>query len=178
MNNHIILTPQQAELIRGRHGKYSAIDPVLTPDGNYIIPENCLNDSDLKSVKSQLDGMVNAENIQDIKDLKDTESLKKGTICMYEGGLTYCAEAESEMFAFEPESVGLPLTAKSILLDGFEVGKEGVKAKTEDADSNIIKLTGKVKNNVCDLTDGVRTSATDNHVRQLIADNNIIITNL
>jgi hypothetical protein len=135
-----------------------------------------LNDADLQAVKSQLEGMRKADNVQDIKDLKDTENLKKGTICNYNGGLTYCAEPESEMFAFEPETEGLPLTAKAILLDEFEVGKEGVKAKTEDADTNIIKLTGKVKDNVCDLTDGIRTEATDAEVEQLINDGNIIIT--
>ena len=96
---------------------------------------------------------------------------------MYEGGLTYCAEPESEMFAFEPETVGLPLIGKAILLDDFECAKEGIKAKTPDADGNIVKLTGNVKNNVCDLTDGVRTPATDSYVQQLIADNNVIITN-
>jgi len=37
MNEHIILTSEQAQSIRGRYGSYSAIEPVLTPDNNYII---------------------------------------------------------------------------------------------------------------------------------------------
>ena len=54
---------------------------------------------------------------------------------------------------------------------------ELIKSLDNDADSNIKKLAGKVKNYVADLTEGVRTPATDAEVNQLIADGNIIITN-
>lgn len=74
---------------------------------------------------------------------------------------------------------GLPkIVSADVILDpDFIKESEQIKSLTNDADGNIQKLTGKVKNYVCDLTDGVRTSATDAEVEQLIADNNVIITN-
>jgi hypothetical protein len=55
LNKHIIIIPQQAEHIKGRYGKYSAIEPVLLPDGNFIIPERCLADADLTEAKAKID---------------------------------------------------------------------------------------------------------------------------
>ena len=52
-----------------------------------------------------------------------------------------------------------------------------IQTNNSDADSNVINLAGKVKNYVCDLTDGTRTASTDEQVAELIADGNIIITN-
>lgn len=69
MNEHIIISKQQAESIKGNYGKYSAIEPVLAPDGNYIIPERCLNDADLVSIKSTLESMVTVDNVQQIEAL-------------------------------------------------------------------------------------------------------------
>lgn len=54
MNEHIIISKEQAEQIKGRYGKYSAIEPVPTPDGMYIIPERCFNDSDLAAAKAKI----------------------------------------------------------------------------------------------------------------------------
>jgi hypothetical protein len=51
-----------------------------------------------------------------------------------------------------------------------------IKVLSGDADTNIRKLSGNIKNYVADLRDRKRTSATDKEVEQLIADNNIIIT--
>ena len=66
----------------------------------------------------------------------------------------------------------------SILNDNLiEKQPESLKALNNDADGNIKKLAGKVKNYVADLTKGKRTVATDTEVNQLIADGNIIITN-
>jgi hypothetical protein len=73
MRNYIIITKEQADVIRGRHGKYSAIEPVLSPDGNYLVPERCLDDSDLSDVKNTIENMIQPANtnVQDIEDLPE-----------------------------------------------------------------------------------------------------------
>ena len=52
-----------------------------------------------------------------------------------------------------------------------------IKSTDNNADSNIKKLAGKIKNYVADLTEGIRTTETDAEVNQLISNGNIIITN-
>ena len=70
------------------------------------------------------------------------------------------------------------ITSIDVLKDNNLIKQsELIKSLDNDADSNIKKLAGKVKNYVADLTEGVRTPATDAEVNQLIADGNIIITN-
>ena len=83
MRNYIIITKAQADSIRGRHGRYSAIEPVELPDGNFMVPERCIDDPDLKEVKSKLQEYVKPSktNIQDIRDLpKAGEPIKRGSI--------------------------------------------------------------------------------------------------
>lgn len=50
----IILTPEQAELVRGNHGKYSALDPTPTDDGNFILPVDVLDDPEHQEVFNKL----------------------------------------------------------------------------------------------------------------------------
>ena len=71
MRNYIIITKEQAEQIRGRHGRYSAIEPVPSPDGNYLIPERCLDDPDLQDIKAKIEEAIEPDrkNVQDIEDL-------------------------------------------------------------------------------------------------------------
>lgn len=73
----------------------------------------------------------------------------------------------------------LPLIESSNIIFDAELEKESdtIKALNTDADGNIRKLSGKIKNYVADLTDGVRTSATDSEVEQLVNDDNLVITN-
>ena len=73
MRNYIIITKEQAEQIRGRHGRYSAIEPVPSPDGNYLIPERCLDDPDLSDIKNTIEDMIQPAdaNVQDIEDLPE-----------------------------------------------------------------------------------------------------------
>jgi len=83
MRNYIIITKAQADSIRGRHGRYSAIEPVELPDGNFMVPERCIDDPDLKEVKSKLQEYVRPSktNVQDIRDLpKAGEPIKRGYI--------------------------------------------------------------------------------------------------
>ncbi|HUX56347.1 MAG TPA: hypothetical protein VMV77_05205 [Bacteroidales bacterium] len=83
MRNYIIITKEQADEIRGRHGRYSAIEPVELPDGNFMVPERCIDDPDLKEVKSKLQEYVKPSraNVQDIRNLpKVGEPIKQGAI--------------------------------------------------------------------------------------------------
>ncbi len=70
------------------------------------------------------------------------------------------------------------ILSSEVLTDAtLEKGSEILKALDSNADEHIKKLAGKVKNYIADLTEGVRTTATDQEVAQLILDGNIIITN-
>lgn len=86
MNNHLIITKDQANTVRGRYGIYSAIDPILLPDENYIVPEACINDMDLLGAKSVLETMNT--NIQPIDDLPVIgETVYSGRTYNYPEGL-------------------------------------------------------------------------------------------
>jgi len=174
MNNHIIITPEQAELIRGNHGKYSAIEPVPVPAGNYIISEDCISDPDLLSVKEQLQAMKRPDNVQDIKDVNESE-ISTGRLVNH-NGLVVCIDAANEVFSYDTKEQST--VKKSVMIaPSLMVEREQIKALTTDADGNIKKLAGNVKYYVADLTEGTRTPATDTEVEKLINDGNIIITN-
>lgn len=67
--SHIIINKATATALRGTHGRYSAIEPIALPDGNYIIPEACLSDVDLQEVHQTI---INAGGeIQPIVDLPE-----------------------------------------------------------------------------------------------------------
>ena len=85
--SHIILTKEQADAIRGRHGIYSAVEPVPTPDGKYIVPEACLSDKDLAEIKTTLESYVTPTNVQEITDLPDIgQQCLKDVIYKYSEG--------------------------------------------------------------------------------------------
>lgn len=87
MRNYIIISKEQADAIRGRHGKYSAIEPVPSPDGNYLVPERCLDDPDLKDIKMTIQNCVEPDkkNVQDIEDLPEMgQPVLKDKIYRYE----------------------------------------------------------------------------------------------
>ena len=46
----IILTKEQADRVRGRHGKYSAVYPIELNDGNFGLPPDVLLDHDLADI--------------------------------------------------------------------------------------------------------------------------------
>lgn len=46
----LYLNIEQANQIRGRHGEYTYLGPVLLTDGNYGLPVGCLTDPDLTDV--------------------------------------------------------------------------------------------------------------------------------
>jgi hypothetical protein len=81
----IILTKQQADQIRGKHGIYSYIEPLFIPDGTYGLPEDCKDDIDLIEVKNELTTIT---NIQTIRELP-----KQGQLC--ESGKIYYYNSET-----------------------------------------------------------------------------------
>jgi hypothetical protein len=76
-----------------------------------------------------------------------------------------------------PENLPKIKSAGILLDESFVKASDEIKVLSGDADTNIRKLAGNIKNYVADLRDGKRTSATDAEVDQLIADNNVLITN-
>ena len=101
--SHIIIDKVQADAIRGNHGIYSAVEPVPTPDGRYIVPEACLSDADLAEVKTALEGYVTPTNVQEIKDLPDVgEECLKDALYKYSdeditlySGLVICMQTHN-----------------------------------------------------------------------------------
>lgn len=70
MEKILILTPAQANAIKGKHGIYSEIDPITIPDGNYMIPEKCISDPDLISIKETILSMnANTQELDKIPDV-------------------------------------------------------------------------------------------------------------
>jgi hypothetical protein len=50
----ILLTKEQADKVRGRHGRYSALDPIPTSDGYFMFPVNVLKDPEHAEVLEEL----------------------------------------------------------------------------------------------------------------------------
>ena len=73
MRNYIIISKEQAEKIRGRHGKYSALEPVEFPDGMFGIPERLIDDPEFEDIKDTLKQYQKECKVQDIEDLKEEE---------------------------------------------------------------------------------------------------------
>ncbi len=69
MRNYIIISKKQADKVRGRHGKYSALEPVEFPDGRYGIPARCIDDPEFADIKKTLEEYQRGE-VQEIVDLQ------------------------------------------------------------------------------------------------------------
>ena len=67
----IIFTKEQAELIKGQYGKYSALDPIELTDGRYGLPPEVLNDPDLSEVHDFLAGLPIEEAEIKVQELPD-----------------------------------------------------------------------------------------------------------
>lgn len=84
MSNCIIINKNQADQLRGRYGRYSAIDPIGVPDNTFIIPMACFDAPDLKSARAKLDSMLVSTNIENIRDLPaEGEQCYQGEIYNY-----------------------------------------------------------------------------------------------
>lgn len=71
MRNYIIISKEQADRVRGRHGEYSALEPVMFPDGMFAIPERCLDDPEFADIKKTLEDYRKTGIVQDIVDLNE-----------------------------------------------------------------------------------------------------------
>lgn len=60
----LVITSEEADQIRGRHGDHSAIYPIPLPDGTFMVPKSCLYSDDLISIRSTLETMTG--NTQEI----------------------------------------------------------------------------------------------------------------
>jgi hypothetical protein len=50
----ILLTKEQADKVRGRHGRYSALEPIPTEDSYFMLPADVLKDPEHKEVLGEL----------------------------------------------------------------------------------------------------------------------------
>ncbi len=75
MSKYLIISKENAEIIKGRYGKYSNISPVPLPDGMFAVPESCLTDEDLVNVdKILLKMAVETKEIQFVtEDVKEVQ---------------------------------------------------------------------------------------------------------
>jgi len=90
MDAHLIISKKSADLIRGKYGLYSGIDPMDLPDGMYFLPEKCLHDSDLEEIKKTLEGIKKECKIQIITEVKEKEMVEKDKYYITEFGLAKC----------------------------------------------------------------------------------------
>lgn len=80
---YLILTKEQADSVRGRHGSYSELQPVLLPNGKYALPEECKNDPDLITVKNQLEVVSEIQPILQLPEAGSNLPCVKDTIYYY-----------------------------------------------------------------------------------------------
>lgn len=67
----IIFTKEQADNIRGQHGKYSGLDPIELTDGRYGLPPEVLDDPDLSEVHDFLASLPIEEAEIKVQELPD-----------------------------------------------------------------------------------------------------------
>ncbi len=60
----ILLSSEGADLVRGSYGRFSRIEPISLPDGQYMIPERCLSDPALVDAISLIES-----NQQDVTEV-------------------------------------------------------------------------------------------------------------
>ena len=119
MRNYIIISKEQADKIRGRHGKYSACEPVQFPDGNFAIPERLLDDKEFDDIKDTLKQYQKECTVQDIEDLDE----EKGKII--EAGKYYLSKEYWVVKAKQTKSFKLQKGVRlSSRTDDFMIKKE------------------------------------------------------
>ncbi len=74
----LILTKEQAERIKGNYGRYSALEPIPLPDGNFMLPEDCLSDPDLKDAWPRLQEAKDQEGTKEVRYLSQVKTIKAG----------------------------------------------------------------------------------------------------
>lgn len=73
----VYLNKEQAEKVRGRHGIYSALDPVEADNGMFILPIDVLDDPEHKEVLADLGECKYAEiDVIQVKEEKSEEEIQ------------------------------------------------------------------------------------------------------
>ena len=104
-NEHIIITPEQATQIKGNYGIYSAIEPVPTPDGRFIVPERCLTDEDLTDARITLQIIKSNAVTQNITELPEIgQPVYKDSLYKSDEGLVKCVQTHN-MTIYKPSEV-------------------------------------------------------------------------
>ncbi len=128
MRNYIIISKKQADKVRGRHGKYSALEPVEFPDGRYGIPARCIDDPEFADIKETLEEYQKGE-VQEIKDLrtrKENIKIEAGVSYLYEN---YVIQSDKDYWT-GPETM-----EETVQMDGMPLAKwlrENPKASIDD----------------------------------------------
>lgn len=91
----VLLTEAGANAIRGSYGKFSAIDPVKLPDGQYMIPARCMTDPDLADALEAI--QTNMQDHTEILPLPE-----QGEECV--AGFLYQWDDPNQTFDDEPLS--------------------------------------------------------------------------
>jgi hypothetical protein len=71
----ILLTKEQADKVRGRHGVYSALDPIPIKDGFFMLPVDVLKDPEHREV---LEELIKCESAEIKKTITINENLSEG----------------------------------------------------------------------------------------------------
>jgi hypothetical protein len=93
---HIIINKEQSDKIRGHYGLYSAIEPVLLPDGMYFLPEKCLDDPDLADARKILSGIQKLSITQELQEVSKVSIVEKDKYYIVpERGVGKCTETQT-----------------------------------------------------------------------------------
>ena len=86
----IILTKEQADKIRGRYGRYSALEPIKLPDGLFMLPERCLSDVDLKDAYQKLNEAKQLNGVKELLKVSEVQKVKKDEYYLFDEGIAKC----------------------------------------------------------------------------------------
>lgn len=89
---HIVIDSAQAELVKGRYGIYSEIQPIATFDGKFIVPTACLTDADLQQAKDKLLQAQSSGATVGIIQLPNSGTIYKDSLYQSEDGLVKCRQ--------------------------------------------------------------------------------------
>ena len=132
MRNYIIISKKQADKVRGRHGKYSALEPVEFPDGRYGIPARVINNPEFVDIKKTLEEYAKGE-VQEIKDLrikKENIEIEAGIPYLYKD---YVIQSDKDYWT------GPDQMEETVRMDGMSVD-EWLKANPKASTDDLVKL--------------------------------------
>ena len=97
----IIIDSSQVELVKGRFGIYSEINPIPTFDGKFLVPEDCLYDPDLIQVRNNLLAVKQNAITQNVINLPSSGTIYKDSLYIY-NGIVKCRQTHTRTI-YPPE---------------------------------------------------------------------------